>query len=160
MHRVGGIEKEDGSGNISYEPVNHERMVRLRAAKVARIATDIPPAEVLGDADADLLVVGWGSTWAAIDAAVQRLARIGRKVAWVHLVHLNPLPPNLGDIVRRYQHVVVPEMNLGQLCRLIRAEYLVDARSITKVQGVPFTAHELEEAIEGVLAAEIVGTAR
>ena len=143
MHRVGGIEKEDGTGNISYEPENHERMVHLRAAKVAGIADDIPPAEVRGDRDADLLVVGWGSTWAAIDASVERLTRRGTKVAWVHLVHLNPLPTNLGEIVRRYRHVVVPEMNLGQLCRLLRAEYLVDAKSITKVQGVPFTALEL-----------------
>ena len=153
MHRVGGIEKEDGSGNISYEPENHERMVHLRAAKVAGIAKDIPPLEVRGAADADLLVVGWGSTWAAIDASVERLARQGTKVAWVHLVHLNPLPSDLGEIVRRYRHVVVPEMNLGQLCRLLRAEYLVDAKSITKVQGAPFTAHELEQAYAEVLAA-------
>ncbi len=151
MHRVGGIEKEDGSGNISYEPENHERMVHLRADKVAGIANDIPPAVVRGAEDADLLVVGWGSTWAAIDASVERLARRGTKVAWVHLVHLNPLPPNLGDIVRRYRHVVVPEMNLGQLCRLIRSEYLVDAKSITKVQGAPFTALELEQAYADVL---------
>jgi 2-oxoglutarate/2-oxoacid ferredoxin oxidoreductase subunit alpha len=151
MHRVGGIEKEDGSGNISYEPENHERMVHLRADKVAGIAKDIPPAVVRGAEDADLLVVGWGSTWAAIDASVERLARRGTKVAWVHLVHLNPLPPNLGEIVSRYRHVVVPEMNLGQLCRLIRSEYLVDAKSITKVQGVPFTALELEQAYADVL---------
>ena len=151
MHRVGGIEKEDGSGNISYEPENHERMVHLRADKVAGIANDIPPAVVRGAEDAELLVVGWGSTWAAIDASVERLARRGTKVAWVHLVHLNPLPPNLGDIVRRYRHVIVPEMNLGQLCRLIRSEYLVDAKSITKVQGAPFTALELEQAYADVL---------
>ena len=160
MHRIGGIEKEDGSGNISYDPVNHELMVRLRAAKVAGIAGDIPPAVVLGDPDADLLVVGWGSTWAAIDASVQRLTRRGQKVAWVHLVHLNPLPPNLGDIVRGYRHVVVPEMNLGQLCRLLRAEYLVDAKPITKVQGVPFTALELEEAYAEVLTGAQQGSER
>ena len=153
MHRVGGIEKEDGSGNISYDPENHERMVHLRAAKVAGIAKDIPPVEVRGAEDADLLVVGWGSTWAAIDASVERMTRKGTKVAWVHLVHLSPLPPNLGEVLSRYRHVVVPEMNMGQLCRLLRAEYLVDAKPITKVQGVPFTALELEQAYAEVLAA-------
>ena len=107
--------------------------------------------------DAELLVVGWGSTWAAIDASVERLARRGTKVAWVHLVHLNPLPPNLGEIVRRYPRVVVPEMNMGQLCRLIRAEYLVDAQPITKVQGSPFTALELERAFGEVLATAPTG---
>jgi 2-oxoglutarate ferredoxin oxidoreductase subunit alpha len=151
MHRIGGIEKEDGTGNISYEPENHERMVRLREAKIAGIAADIPDAEVRGSEDADLLVVGWGSTWAAIDASVERLRRRGQKVAWVHLVHLNPLPSNLGDILRRYRHVVVPEMNLGQLCQVIRGKYLVDATAITKVQGAPFTALELEDAYAAVL---------
>ena len=147
MHRIGGLEKADGTGNIDYTPENHERMVRLRAAKIAGIANDVPPATVVGDADADVCVLGWGSTWAAIDAAVQRSRRRGMKVAWIHLTHLNPLPPNLGDLLRRFPRVVVPELNLGQLCRIVRAEYLVDARPITKVQGLPFTAAELEGAL-------------
>jgi 2-oxoglutarate ferredoxin oxidoreductase subunit alpha len=96
-------------------------------------------------------VLGWGSTWAAIDAAVQRTRRRGLKVAWVHLTHLNPLPPNLGDVLKKYPKVIVPELNLGQLCRIVRAEYLVDAQPVNKVQGLPFTARELEAAIEGAL---------
>ncbi|MCU1353322.1 MAG: 2-oxoacid:acceptor oxidoreductase, alpha subunit [Acidimicrobiales bacterium] len=148
MHRIGGIEKEDGSGNISYEPQNHERMVHLRANKVAGIANDIPLVEVEGDVeDADLLVLGWGSTWGAIDGALNRCRARGYKVAWAHLVHLNPFPHNLGEVVRRYPRVLVPELNLGQLSKLVRAEFLVDARSVTKVQGVPFTSGELEVAI-------------
>jgi 2-oxoglutarate/2-oxoacid ferredoxin oxidoreductase subunit alpha len=147
QHRIGGIEKEDGTGNISYEPANHEKMVRLRAAKIAGIAADIPEVTVAGDPDAELVVLGWGSTWGAIDSAVERVRRRGLKVAWVHLVHLNPLPRNLGDVLRRYPKILVPELNLGQLARLVRAEYLVDARSVTKVQGVPFTALEVETAI-------------
>lgn len=147
QHRIGGIEKADGSGNISYDPANHERMVHLRAEKVAGIAKDIPPVEVHGDVDdAELLVVGWGSTWGAIDGAVNRCRARGHRVAHAHLVHLNPFPANLGDVLRQYPHVVVPELNLGQLSRLLRAEYLVDARSVSKVQGVPFTAGELEAA--------------
>jgi 2-oxoglutarate ferredoxin oxidoreductase subunit alpha len=152
MHRVGGIEKEDGSGNISYTPENHEKMVHLRDDKVAGIARDIPAATLEGDADADLLVVGWGSTWGAITDAVARVRTAGHKVARVHLVHLNPLPPNLGTIVRNHRRVLVPEMNLGQLCRVLRAEFLVDAVSLSKVQGVPFTAAELEAAILKELA--------
>jgi len=147
QHRIGGIEKEDGTGNISYEPANHEKMVRLRAAKVAGIAADIPEVTVAGDEDAELVVLGWGSTWGAIDSAVERTRRRGLKVAWVHLVHLNPLPSNLGEVLRRFPKIIVPELNLGQLVRVIRAEYLVDARSVTKVQGVPFTALEVETAI-------------
>jgi 2-oxoglutarate ferredoxin oxidoreductase subunit alpha len=146
-HRIGGIEKEDGTGNISYDPANHEHMVHVRADKVAGIAHDIAPVEVLGDVDdAELLVVGWGSTWGAIDGGVNRCRKRGRKVAHAHLTHLNPFPANLGEVLRRYPRVVVPELNLGQLSRLLRAEYLVDARSVTKVQGVPFTAGELEAA--------------
>jgi 2-oxoglutarate ferredoxin oxidoreductase subunit alpha len=148
MHRIGGIEKEDGSGNISYDPANHERMVRLRAARIAGIADDIPLTEVTGDvADAELLVLGWGSTWGAIDGAMARVRARGRRVAHAHLTHLNPFPRDLGDVLRRYPKVVVPEMNLGQLSKLVRAEYLVDARSVTKVQGSPFTAGELEQAL-------------
>ena len=146
-HRIGGIEKADGSGNISYEPANHERMVHLRADKIAGIANDIPLVAVEGDVDdAELLVVGWGSTWGAIDGAVNRCRERGHKVAHAHLVHLNPFPANLGEVLHRYPRVVVPEMNLGQLSRLLRAEYLVDAHSVTKVQGVPFSAGELEAA--------------
>ena len=152
MHRVGGLEKHDGSGNIDYTPENHERMVHLRQAKIAGIARDIPLATVTGDLDADVCVLGWGSTWAAIDAAVQRLRRGGAKVGWIHLVHLNPLPSNLGDLLRRFPKVIVPELNLGQLCRLVRSEYLVDAVSVSKVQGLPFTSEELENAIKGVMS--------
>jgi len=153
MHRVGGIEKEgDGTGNISYTPENHQKMVDLRAAKVAAVVADIPPCHIEGDEDAELCLLGWGSTWAAIDAAVQRRRRAGRKVAWVHITHLNPLPPDLGGILRRYRHILVPELNRGQLARVVRAEYLVDARSLSKVQGLPFTAREIEAAIEEVLA--------
>jgi 2-oxoglutarate/2-oxoacid ferredoxin oxidoreductase subunit alpha len=152
MHRVGGIEKEDGSGNISYEPENHSTMVHLRAAKVAGIANDIPPASIVGDDDAEVCVLGWGSTWAAIDATVQRMRRNGTKLAWIHLTHLNPMPPNLGELLRRFPIVLVPELNLGQLCRILRAEYLVDAKPITKVKGLPFTAAELEQAIAEFLS--------
>jgi 2-oxoglutarate ferredoxin oxidoreductase subunit alpha len=151
MHRVGGIEKQDGTGNIDYSPANHSTMVHLRAAKVAGIANDIPPATVVGDADADVVLLGWGSTWAAIDAAVQRTRRVGTKVAWIHLTHLNPLPPNLGDLLKSFKTVLVPELNMGQLCRIVRADYLVDAKPITKVQGLPFTSAELEDAIQEAL---------
>jgi 2-oxoglutarate ferredoxin oxidoreductase subunit alpha len=150
-HRVGGLEKEDGRGDIDYTPENHEKMVHLRAAKVAGIANDIPLAEISGDEDADVCVLGWGSTWAAIHAAVEKTRRKGAKVAWIHLTHLNPLPRNLGELLKRFDRVIVPELNLGQLCRIVRAEYLVDAKAITKVQGLPFTAAELETAINDAL---------
>ena len=151
MHRVGGIEKQDGTGNIDYSPANHSKMVHLRAAKVAGIANDIPLATVIGDEDADVCLLGWGSTWAAIDAAVQRTRRLGTKVAWIHLTHLNPLPPNLGELLKTFRTVLVPELNMGQLCRIVRAEYLVDAKPVTKVQGLPFTSAELEDAIQEAL---------
>jgi len=156
-HRIGGIEKADGSGNISYDPENHERMVHLRADKVAGIAADIPPLEV-DDLDglggAPVLVLGWGSTYGAIAAGVRRVRARGLKVAHAHLVHLNPFPSNVGDVVRAYDTVLVPEANLGQLARLIRSDFLVDARTLSKVQGVPFRAAQIEEAVLGALGAD------
>jgi 2-oxoglutarate ferredoxin oxidoreductase subunit alpha len=122
-------------------------MTRLRAAKIAGIAKDIPPVEVDHEAGAELLVLGWGSTWGTIGAAVRRVRARGGRVAQAHLTHLNPFPADLGDVLARYSRVLVPEMNLGQLSRLIRAEYLVDARSLNKVQGIPFRASEIEAAI-------------
>jgi 2-oxoglutarate ferredoxin oxidoreductase subunit alpha len=151
MHRIGGIEKEDGSGNISYDPANHEAMVRIRAAKVAAVAKSIPPAVVEGDADGDLLILGWGSTWGAIGAAILAAQAEGKKVGRVHLVHVNPFPSNLGEILRRYKRIIVPEMNTGQLTKLVRAEYLVPAEVLSKVQGQPFTAAEIKKCIDEVL---------
>jgi 2-oxoglutarate ferredoxin oxidoreductase subunit alpha len=152
MHRVGGLEKQDGTGNIDYTPENHEQMGKLRAAKIAAIADDIPPTEIRGDADADVLVLGWGSTWAAIDASVQRTRRRGNKVASAHIMHLNPLPPDLGDILQRFARVIVPELNSGQLTHVLRGKYLVDVQALTKVQGLPFKSREIEDAIEEALA--------
>lgn len=147
MHRIGGIEKQDGTGNVNYDPENHERMVQLRARKVAGIARDIPPVEVDDPDGADLLVLGWGSTWGVAQQAVRQVRSAGKKVGHAHLVHLNPFPENLGDVLRSYRRILVPEMNLGQLSRLVRAEYLVDAKSLSKVQGLPFRAAEIEAAI-------------
>jgi 2-oxoglutarate ferredoxin oxidoreductase subunit alpha len=147
MHRVGGLEKQDGSGNVNYDPDNHELMVKLRAAKVARVAADIPLVEVDDEDGAQVLVLGWGSTWGSIKAAVRRVRGGGRKVAHAHLTHLNPFPSNLGEVLARYDKVLVPEMNLGQLSRLVRAEYLVDAHTLSKVQGLPFRAAEIEAKI-------------
>jgi 2-oxoglutarate ferredoxin oxidoreductase subunit alpha len=143
-HQVGGLEKDD-SGAISYDADNHQRMTDLRAAKVDRVADGIPPLEVDDpDGDAQLLVLGWGSSYGTIQAAVRRVREIGRKVATAHLVHLNPFPRNTGEVVRKYRTVLIPEMNTGQLAMLIRARYLVDVRSYSKVQGMPFYAEELE----------------
>lgn len=146
-HRVGGLEKADGTGNVSYSPENHERMTHLRQAKIDAIQADIPPVVVDGDADADLVVIGWGSTWGAISGGIDRVRARGRKVARIHLRHLNPLPPNLGEVLAGFDRFLVPEMNLGQLSKVLRAEFLVDARSVTKVRGLPFTASEIEAAI-------------
>ena len=146
MHRIGGLEKKDGSGEISYDPDNHDLMVRTRQAKVDAIAASLPPTEVDDpDGDARMLVLGWGSTYGPIGAGVRRVRRDGLKIAQVHLRHLNPLPRDLGKILARYERVLVPEMNLGQLALLVRAKYLVDARSHTQVHGLPFKAAGLAE---------------
>jgi 2-oxoglutarate ferredoxin oxidoreductase subunit alpha len=149
-HRIGGIEKADGSGEISYDPDNHDRMVRLRAAKVAGV--NVPPLQVDDPTGPDgrtaqVLVLGWGSTFGPV-AAGARLARsAGTPVATAHLRHLNPFPANLGDVLRRYHRVLVPEMNLGQLALLLRAKYLVDAVGYNRVRGLPFTAGEIADAV-------------
>jgi 2-oxoglutarate ferredoxin oxidoreductase subunit alpha len=150
-HRVGGLEKQDGSGNVNYEPLNHEKMIHLRAAKVEAIVQDVPDAVPAGDPEGDLLLVGWGSTYGAITAALRASREKGRKVGHVHLRHLNPLPKNLGEVLRRYRRVVVPEMNLGQLLCVLRAKYLVDAQGFNKVQGKPFKQAEIEAKIEEAL---------
>ncbi len=150
-HRIGGLEKDE-AGQISYDPENHQRMTELRAAKVARIAEDIPPLEVDDpDGDAEPLARGRGSSHGAIRAAARRVRERGRKVATAHLVHLNPFPRNTGEVVRRYPKVLIPEMNMGQLALLIRARYLVDARTVAKVKGLPFFAEELEDAMMKVM---------
>ena len=146
-HRVGGLEKDFLSGNISHDPVNHQRMVEVRAAKVAGIAGELPPLAVEGPASGDLLIVGWGSTYGSIVQAREKAAAEGRSVAHVHLRHLNPLPPDLGDILKRYKTVLVPEMNLGQLSRLLRERYLIDVVQLNKVQGKPFKVSEIHDRI-------------
>jgi len=143
-HRIGGIEKAEGTGNVSYEPANHERMVQLRAEKIACIA--VPDLEVYGDAEG-LLVVGWGSTWGAIRSAVDMARSRGIKVGHAHLRHLNPLPKNVGEVFRRYERVLVPEMNLGQLVKVLRDVTLVDCISLPKVQGQAFKVSEILSAI-------------
>ena len=152
-HRIGGIEKADGSGNISYDPDNHDLMVRTRAAKIEGIANSIPPLEVDDPTGhARLLVLGWGSTYGSIGAAVRLARRAGHDVAQAHLRHMNPFPANLGEVLRSYDKVLVPEINLGQLALLLRGKYLVDVISYNRVRGLPFRAAELAEAIEEVLA--------
>ena len=152
-HRIGGLEKADVSGNVSYDAENHMRMVAYRAEKVERIANDIPDVEVVGEPEGGLLVVGWGSTYGAILSAVQRAQASGMPVSCAHLRYLNPFPPNLGDVLSRFDRVLIPELNLGQLRMLIRGRYLVDAVGLNKVSGRPFQIREIEEKI-----AELVGT--
>src|SRR5262245_58062992 len=152
-HRIGGLEKGDGHGNISYDPANHDFMVRTRAAKVERIAESLPPLEVDDpDGKAKVLVLGWGSTYGPIGAGVRRVRAAGYHVAQVHLRHLNPFPRDLGDVLKRYDKILIPEMNLGQLAMLIRARYLVDAVGYNHVRGLPLKAAELAEAIGNLVA--------
>ena len=151
MHRIGGLEKADGSGNVSYDPANHGRMTDIRQQRIDQIADDIPPTMVEGPGDAKTVIVGWGSTWGAIKGASRRLNAAGTPVDHVHITHLNPFPRDLGEVLSRYDNVIVPELNMGQLVKLLRAEFLVDAQGINKVMGQPFTAGELEERITSML---------
>lgn len=144
-HRIGGIEKAAGTGNVSYDPENHDAMVRTRAAKIDGIVRDIPDVEVKDPSGrAKVLVLGWGSTWGPITAAARRVRLGGRDVATAHLRHLNPMPANLGEVLRRFERIIIPEMNLGQLAQLIRSRYLVDVHSYSRVRGLPISLSELE----------------
>lgn len=150
MHRVGGIEKEDGSGNISYDPENHQKMVNIRAQKVANAAKLLPPQEVVGPQSGDLLVLSWGGTYGACLTAVQKAQSVGKSVALAHIRYMNPFPSNLGEILSKYKKVLIPELNMGQLRMLIRDRYLVDAVGYNKVKGKPFTVTELVEKINSM----------
>jgi len=150
-HRIGGIEKQDVTGNINYEPLNHERMVRLRAAKVEAIVQEVPDVVPAGDPSGDLLIVAWGSTHGPITGALKAARAKGHRIGHVHLRHLNPMPKNLGEVIGRYDRVLVPEMNMGQLVMLLRAKFLVDAQGYNKIQGKPFKQSEIEQKIEEML---------
>ena len=150
-HRIGGLEKEDGSGNVSYDPLNHEKMVLLRAEKIARIADDIPEVKVLGSDSGKVLVLGWGSTYGSITSAVERLRARDAPVSSAHLRYLNPFPRNLGSVLRRFEKVLVPELNLGQLRFMVRGHYLADAVGLNKVQGKPFKISEIVRKVEEML---------
>ncbi len=150
-HRIGGLEKQHLTGNVNYEPDNHQLMIEVRQKKVDKIADDLPPIEAYGDPDAELLVLGWGGTYGSIFTAVNRAVAQGKKVAGAHLRHLSPMPKNLGQLLKQYKHVLIPELNMGQLRAVIRGKYLVDARGLNKVQGRPFLVEEVERAVDLML---------
>jgi 2-oxoglutarate ferredoxin oxidoreductase subunit alpha len=150
-HRIGGLEKADGSGNVSYDPLNHEHMVRTRAEKVQRVADMIPEQTVEGDDSGELLVVGWGSTYGAIAGAVRHARRPGLRIGHAHVHYLNPLPKNLGEILGRYEKVLVPELNLGQFAFLLQGHFVRPVVSYPKVQGKPFTEAEILDKINELL---------
>ncbi len=150
-HRVGGLEKEDGTGNVSYDTDNHQYMTDMRAWKIENIANDIDPLEINGDISSDTLILGWGSTFGGITQAVNRLNSKGVKVASAHFTHINPFPDNTAEVLSQFKNIIVPELNTGQLSKLLRARYLVDTVGINKVEGLPFTAQELEEKIESLI---------
>jgi 2-oxoglutarate ferredoxin oxidoreductase subunit alpha len=150
-HRVGGIEKQHISGNVNYDPENHHFMVKLRQEKVDRAAASIPPVEVMGESTGKVLVLGWGSTYGSISSAVEKMQREGKSVSSAHLRYLNPFPRNLGEVLSGFETVIIPEMNLGQLCTMIRAKYLVDAVPFSKVKGRPFQIREIIRKVEEYL---------
>jgi 2-oxoglutarate ferredoxin oxidoreductase subunit alpha len=157
-HRIGGLEKQDVTGNVSYDPANHQHMVNTRAKKVENIANDLPAQKLDGPAAGDLLVISWGGTYGACATAVHQVQAKGRSVTHCHLRYLNPLPKELGDIIRRFEKVLIPELNLGQLRAIIRAKYLVDAVGLNKVQGKPFHVGELVDKIEAILSGDMSDT--
>ncbi len=150
-HRLGGLEKADQTGDVSYDPGNHELMTQLREAKVNGIASDIPLIELDGDGSGDVLLVGWGGTLGSITAATNRMRDEGTNVDRIHLKHIHPFASNLGEILGSYRRVLVPELNRGQLVKLLRAEFLVDATSLSKVQGLPFTGEEIVNATKALM---------
>ncbi|HEY5638942.1 MAG TPA: 2-oxoglutarate ferredoxin oxidoreductase subunit alpha, partial [Dehalococcoidia bacterium] len=154
-HRIGGLEKADVTGNVSYDAENHDKMTRFRAEKVARIANDIPDVEVVGDQSGELLVLGWGSTYGANLSAVQRARAQGLAVSFAHLRYLNPFPRNLGDVIAGFDRVLIPELNLGQLAMLVRARYVVDAATLNKVTGRPFLIAEVEAKIHELVGSKV-----
>jgi 2-oxoglutarate ferredoxin oxidoreductase subunit alpha len=150
-HRIGGLEKQDVTGNVNYEPLNHEKMVRIRAAKVEAILQDVPNVLPAGDTEGDLLIVSWGSTYGSITQSVKTQRAKGRQLGHLHLRHLNPLPGNLREVLKRYKKILVPELNMGQLLWVLRAKYLVNAVGLNKIQGRPFKQAELDQKIEEML---------
>ncbi|MBI2427725.1 MAG: 2-oxoacid:acceptor oxidoreductase subunit alpha [Ignavibacteriales bacterium] len=154
-HRIGGLEKQDVTGNVNYEPENHERMIRLRAEKVERIANDIPLAQVEGDEKGELLVVGWGGTYGTIKTAVERKRKEGKSVSQLHLKYINPLQKNVGEILYNFKHILVPEINMGQLIKILRSKFLVPAIALNKVQGLPYRSIEIEEKIDEILGGKL-----
>jgi 2-oxoglutarate ferredoxin oxidoreductase subunit alpha len=150
-HRIGGIEKQHITGNVNYDPENHHLMVKLRQEKIDRAVNDIPLVEVMGEKSGKVLVLGWGSTYGSISSAVEKMQREGKSVSAAHLRHLNPFPRNLGEVLAAFETVIVPEMNLGQLCTMIRAKYLVDAVPFSKVKGRPFQIREIVRKVEEYL---------
>ncbi|MCF8305872.1 MAG: 2-oxoacid:acceptor oxidoreductase subunit alpha [Ignavibacteriales bacterium] len=150
-HRIGGLEKEDVTGNVSYDPENHHRMVTLRAEKVQKVQQDVPDLQINGDPEGDLLVIGWGGTYGAITEAVNRSRKAGMKVSQIHIKHLNPLPANLGKIIKSFKQVLVPELNMGQLAYILRSEYFVDVIKLSKVKGLPFKSVEVQNKIAEIL---------
>jgi 2-oxoglutarate ferredoxin oxidoreductase subunit alpha len=150
-HRVGGLETEDGTGNVCYDPINHEIMVRMRQAKIKRIADDIPLLKIRGKPEADVLVLGWGSTYGAITTAVDHLQTEGKSVSSAHLRHLNPFPKNLGEVLKSFKTILVPELNLGQLRLMLRGSFNHDFIGLNKVQGQPFKVREIEDKINELL---------
>lgn len=148
IHQLGGLEKQGEEGRVSYDASNHQKMVDIRAQKIAGIAKDYAPSVIEGDSDASILLIGWGSTYGSLHSAMKECRADGLSVAYLHLRHLNPLPNDLGQILKRYTHVLVAELNSGQLCQGLRAQYLVDARSISQCNGQPFSTSHLVKAIK------------